>query len=160
MNTASFSKGSINAIVLMRIFIGWHFLYEGVLKLYNPGWTSKAYLMSAELIAPVFRWMASDSMIGIIDYFNIFCLLIVGFTLVLGYYEKLGAVFGVGLLLLYYLAHPAIPGASQIGTEGSYWIINKNLIEAAGLYIIYQIPTGVYFGLGIFKKSSSNVITQ
>ena len=56
---------------------------------------------------------------------------------------------------MYYLAHPALPGSSQVGTEGSYWIINKNLIEAAALYVLYNIPTSTYFGLNLLKKKNS-----
>jgi thiosulfate dehydrogenase [quinone] large subunit len=55
---------------------------------------------------------------------------------------------------MYYLAHPALPGTSQVGTEGSYWIINKNLIEAAALYVLYNIPTSTYFGLSSLKKKN------
>lgn len=155
-----FSNGPMRAVVLMRILIGWHFLYEGVLKMYSPTWTSKAYLMSAEILSPFYQWLGSDSMISLVDPLNKFILVIVGLTLVLGFFERVGAIAGIALLLLYYLAHPALPGLNQSG-EGSYWIVNKNLIEAAALYVVYLVPTGNYFGLGIFlKKSSSNPITE
>jgi len=147
------SRTGRNSLILLRLFIGWHFLYEGVLKLYNPAWTSKAYLSSAELLSPFFQWLASDGMIHLVDNLNIFGLMVVGLSLLLGYFERVGSIFGIRLLLMYYLAHPALPGASQAGTEGSYWIINKNLIEAAALYVLYQLPTGAYFGLHSLKKN-------
>ena len=78
----------------------------------------------------------------------------VGFSLLLDYFERVGIVFGICLLIIYYLAHPALPG-SQVSTEGSYWIINKNLIEAAALYVLYNIPTSTYFGLNLLKKKNS-----
>lgn len=155
------SKGPIRAVVLMRILIGWHFLYEGILKVYNPTWTSKAYLMSAELLSPLYQWLASDSRIGLVDNLNQYVLMIVGLALILGLFERIGAIAGIALLVLYYLAHPAFPGMNQSGTEGSYWIVNKNLIEAAALYVIYLVPTGKYIGLGIFsKKLSTHPITE
>ena len=86
--------------------------------------------------------------------------MVVGLSLLLGYFERIGSVFGICLLLMYYLAHPALPGASQAGTEGSYWIINKNLIEAAALFVLYQMPTGTYFGLQSLKKNSLNPKTK
>jgi thiosulfate dehydrogenase (quinone) large subunit len=146
----------MNAVVLMRLLIGWHFLYEGVIKLFNPHWTSKAYMLSAQGFGkPLFTWLGSDSMIGIVDTVNILCLIVVGVTLLLGYLERFGSLVGIVLLLLYYLAHPAFPGMDQTGTEGSYYIINKNLIEAAALYVIYLIPTAHYFGLKGFVKPAS-----
>ncbi len=158
----SFKNSQLNALVLMRLFIGWHFLYEGTLKLFNSNWTSKAYLLSAEgFMKPFFVWLGSDSMINMVDMLNIICLLLVGLTLLLGYLERTGAIAGIILLLLYYLAHPAFPGMVQVGTEGSYWIINKNLIEAAALLVIYQIPTANHFGLArLFKPASVETITS
>lgn len=151
------SKASNNAMTIMRVLIGWHFLFEGVVKFSNPAWTSKGYLLSAEMFKPFFQWLASDGMIGIADYGNIFILIFVGLTLVLGYMERPGAIVGIIILLMYYIAHPALPGYAQTGAEGSYWIINKNLIEAAALLVIYFNPTSSYFGIGRFSKSSSNL---
>jgi len=31
-------------LVILRIVIGWHFLYEGIAKIYTPDWTSAGYL--------------------------------------------------------------------------------------------------------------------
>ncbi len=156
MTTLNLSKGSANAVILMRLLIGWHFLYEGVLKLFNPEWTAKGYLMSADWLTGLFHWLASDGMIGITDFMNVLCLIAVGITLVLGLFERIGAMVGMMLLVLYYLAHPALPGSDPAGAEGSYWLVNKNLVEAAALWVVYSIPTSHKFGLGIFMKNKSN----
>ena len=34
-------------VTLLRIAIGWHFLYEGVVKLLNPNWSSAAFLIES-----------------------------------------------------------------------------------------------------------------
>lgn len=158
MTKSNFSKGQLNSLIFLRLFIGWHFLYEGVLKLYNPEWTSKAYLISAEgFLKSVFIWMSGEGMVGFIDTINIVILMFVGVALLLGFFEKPAAIAGFGLLFLYYLAHPAFPGLNQGITEGNYWIINKNLIEAVALLIIYFFPTSSYFGLqGIIKSTKTN----
>lgn len=161
MTTDNFEKNQRSAIVLLRMLIGWHFLYEAVVKIFNPNWTSKYYLLSAESFTkPFFTWLAGDGLIGMVDFLNILALVIVGITLVLGIFERMGAIVGILLLLLYYFAHPAFPGASQAGTEGSYFLVNKNLIEAAALYVIYLCPTGQYFGLrGFFSPASLKTIS-
>ena len=74
----------------------------------------------------------------------------------LGYFERPAAIFGIIILSLYYLSHPPFSSLTQIGTEGNYWIVNKNLIEAAALLVIFKIPTADHFGLqSLLKKSSS-----
>ncbi|MFY0689587.1 MAG: DoxX family membrane protein [Cyclobacteriaceae bacterium] len=148
MSNVELNKPQLNGVAFFRLLIGWHFLYEGVVKLHNPGWTSKGYLLSSQgWFRPLFEWMAGDGLISMIDFMNIFCLMVVGLALVLGLFERIGSIIGIGLLLMYYLSHPPFPGLSEAGTEGSYWIVNKNLIEAAGLWVIYQFPTGDYFGI-------------
>ncbi|MDF2157220.1 DoxX family membrane protein [Algoriphagus sp. CAU 1675] len=141
------------ALVIMRLLIGWHFLYEGVLKLYTPSWTSKGYLLSATYLESFFQSLAGESLISTVDTLNIVALLLVGATLILGFKTQLGSLIGIGLLLLYFLAHPPFPGYPQGPTEGSYWIVNKNLIEAAALLVIFLFPTSLSFGLErIFSK--------
>ncbi|MDH3795793.1 MAG: DoxX subfamily, partial [Flavobacteriaceae bacterium] len=67
-----------NSVTFLRVLIGWHFLYEGVTKLFNPDWTSMGYLASAK--GP-FNWlfsaMANDSIIGVIDVLNWLALIII-----------------------------------------------------------------------------------
>jgi len=145
--TINLSTAQISALVLLRLLIGWHFLYEGVIKLYSPSWTAKGYLLSATYMKSFFHWLAGESMISMVDTMNIAALLLVGIALVIGFKTKLASIIGIGLLLLYYFAHPPFPGYPQGINEGSYWIVNKNLIEAAALMVIFLFPTSTLFGL-------------
>ena len=70
MNIPKFNRVQASGLVVLRILIGWHFLYEGVIKAYNPSWTSRSYLLSASILKPFFAWLASDSLITVIDYLN------------------------------------------------------------------------------------------
>ncbi len=145
------------ALVLLRILIGWHFLYEGVIKAYNPAWTSKGYLLSASILKPFFAWLSGDSLISVIDNLNILGLMAVGIRLLMGIRVRWGCIGGMLLLLLYYLAHPPFPDLPQGPAEGSYWVVNKNLIEMAALFVIFQFPMTSVFGLEkIFSKNKVN----
>tara|TARA_Y100001949_G_C15857872_1_gene273637 strand:+ start:218 stop:715 length:498 start_codon:yes stop_codon:yes gene_type:complete len=156
MNSSKFFNEQLNAIVFMRFLIGWHFLYEGALKLFNPSWTAKGFILSSQgPFENLFTWMAAENVLPVIDFLNMAGLLAIGLGLILGYLERPAALFGVLLLSFYYLSHPPFSDLTQIGTEGNYWIVNKNLIEAAALVVIYKIPTAQYFGLkSLLKKSS------
>ena len=166
MNIPKLTKVQGYALVLLRILIGWHFLYEGVIKAYNPSWTSRSYLLSASILKPFFNWLASDSLISVIDNLNIIGLIVVGISLLIGIKIKWGCVGGVLLLLLYYFAHPPLPDLPQGPSEGSYWIVNKNLVEMAALFVIYQFPLTYLFGLeNLFTKnkvvtSKNKVVTS
>ena len=56
------------SVTLLRIFIGWHFLFEGVVKMYNPEWTSFGYLATAQgPFEGVFTMLLGDATIGWVD---------------------------------------------------------------------------------------------
>ncbi len=146
-----------HSVALLRVFIGWHFLYEGVIKIYNPDWTSFGYLATAQgPLRPFFVWMSQEPLIDWADSLNWIALMVVGITLTLGVFERLGALVAVFLLALYYLAHPSFPWLPQGIVEGSYWFVNKTLIELAACLVIYKFPTSDTFGLAyIFKKKKA-----
>ncbi len=124
--------------------------------MYNPEWTSFGYLASAQgPLKPFFSVLTNPSIIGWIDILNIVALLVVGITLILGVFERIGALVGIGLLALYYFAHPSFPWLAQLNVEGNYWFVNKNLIELVACVLIYNYPTGHFFGLGYLKKQQS-----
>jgi len=52
---------SVVLLVLLRISIGWHFLYEGVWKLVQPDFSAESYLLVAKgPLAPMFYAMVPD----------------------------------------------------------------------------------------------------
>ena len=108
-----------------------------------------------------FLWLTTDPLISIADWGNVIALTFVGLTLILGIFEKWGALVGACLLGLYYLAHPSFPWVTQLNVEGSYWFINKNLIELVACIVIYQIPTAEFFGLKrLFNKKEMKPKTE
>lgn len=133
----------------LRILVGWHFLYEGISKLLTPGWTAKLYLMGSNWIfADLFhRMAASDVTMKIIDFLNIWGLILIGFLLFIGLLVRWASVAGSLLLLLYFIAYPPIPGYT-FGTvnEGSYLWVNKNLIELFILLVFIALPPALFYG--------------
>ena len=148
-------------MLLLRILIGWHFLYEGIIKLIQEGgWSSEAYLKgSYGFLSGFYHWLASDpGMIQIIDFMNIWGLILIGTGLFIGLFIRVSAVSGILLLMVYYFAYPPFGEAyTGFGTVGHTWIINRNLIEALALIIIYKYPIREYSLMKFIslKKSKS-----
>ena len=46
-----YPKAVMWGLVILRVAVGWHFLYEGVTKLLEPNWTSAAYLAESNVMA-------------------------------------------------------------------------------------------------------------
>jgi uncharacterized membrane protein YphA (DoxX/SURF4 family) len=137
-------------LVLLRMGIGWHLLYEGLVKLVNPAWTSAAFLAESRwLLSGVFHWIASHpAALRVVDLLNVWGLVLIGLGLMLGAFSRLAAVSGIALLSLYYVASPPLVGLPSNGAaEGSYLIVNKNLVEMLALCVVAVFPTGGFFGL-------------
>jgi uncharacterized membrane protein YphA (DoxX/SURF4 family) len=135
-------------LALLRVGVGWHFAYEGLTKLLDPSWTSAGYLRTTQWVgADLFQWLANNpTALQVVDFLNIWGLLLIGGALMLGCLTRWVAVSGIVMLALYYIAHPPL-FANQMGVaEGSYLIVNKNLVELLALCVVAVFPAG-RFGL-------------
>ncbi len=165
----NFSTIQSTLLAVLRMVIGWHFLYEGVSKILIPDWSAGAYLQSSRWIfAGLFHWMASNAFVlQIVDFINMWGLTLVGLGLLLGLFTRVWAIAGIGFLALFYLANPPFVGTTfGIPQEGHYLLINKNLVEMAALAIVAVFPSGLFFGLDRFvqyfslKDNLNNLQTQ
>jgi thiosulfate dehydrogenase (quinone) large subunit len=153
----NYSNWQIFSLTFLRVLIGWHFLFEGLMKLFTPGWTAKSYLEgSVGPLSSFFKALASNATIlSIVDHMNEWGLVIIGLGLFIGLFEKPLKLAGILLLLLYYLAYPPFTGLIvNAPVEGSYWLVNKNLIEMAAILVLLFFPSGHITGIDsfIFKR--------
>jgi thiosulfate dehydrogenase [quinone] large subunit len=150
----------MTTIDVLRLMIGWHFLYEGLSKLTTPGWSASGYLLQSRgPFASFFRWMASDpGLLANVNLMNKWGLTAIGLGLILGCFTRLASLSGLVVILLFYLCNPPFVGLYySIPTEGSYLVVNKNLVEAAALAVIFATGSGRAAGLdriihGLLRK--------
>jgi len=150
MEAMKFSRGPMIAITALRVLVGWHFLYEGLTKLTAPSWSSAGYLKQARgPLADQFRWLATQpDMLANADLITMWGLTLVGLFLILGLFTRLASLAGIGFILLFYLATPPFVGYFySIPSEGSYLIVNKNLVEISALAVIFATGSGKFAGL-------------
>lgn len=151
------------SLVTGRVLMGWYFLYEGVVKLFNPNWTSFGFLKSAQgLLQNVFQNMAEHPvLLSIIDFLNIWGLILVGLSLMLGLLSRLSSIGGMVLVLLYYFAHPPIIAAQQLAVDIDHAVwVDRNLIFVALLAILYAFPTSHIFGLDRLLNNKKETINE
>ncbi len=157
MKHKKFSNTQKWALIILRVAIGWHFLYEGITKLLNPDWSALAYLMDSKgLFEGVFHMLAGNATaLNVVDFLNVWGLILIGAGLIVGLFTRTAIISGIVLLAFYFLSHPAIIGVSYaIPSEGSYLWVNKNLIELLALWVLLLFPTWKSVGLDrfVFEK--------
>ncbi len=134
-----------SALVALRLLIGWHFFYEGLAKLVSPYWTSASYLAESKwfLHGTLLDLASSPTAVTIIDALNEWGLLLIGLGLMVGLLTRWAAIFGVVVLVLYYVTAPPFVGYTYtMPAEGSYLVVNKVLIELAALLVLLAFPAG------------------
>jgi thiosulfate dehydrogenase (quinone) large subunit len=160
MESTMFARGPMIAITVLRVLVGWHFFYEGLSKLTAPSWTAAGYLKASKgPLADAFHSLAArPDLLGNADLVTMWGLTLVGAFLILGLLTRLASVAGMAFLLMFYLAAPPWIGYFYaIPSEGSYLIVNKNLVEVAALAVIFFTGSGRFAGLdriihGLFRR--------
>ena len=160
MEETKLPRAPMIAITVLRVFVGWHFLYEGLAKLTAPSWSAAGYLKQARgPFADLFRGLANQpNLLANADLITMWGLTLVGAFLILGLFTRLASLAGIGLVLLFYLCNPPFVGYFySIPTEGTYLIVNKNLVEVGALVVILVTGSGRFAGLdrilhGLFAR--------
>ena len=150
MDEMKLSRSAMIAITTLRVVVGWHFLYEGIAKLTSASWSAAGYMkVSRGPFAEIFKWIAGNpQLLDKANLITMYGLTIVGVLLILGLFTRLAAVGGIGFVLLFYLCNPPFVGYFySIPTEGSYLIVNKNLVEVCALAVILLTRSGLFAGL-------------
>jgi len=125
-------------ITIVRAAVGWHFLYEGLIKLFAAEWSAASYLNNTYgFLSGFYHWLAASPVrLGIVDFLNVWGLILIGLALFLGLCVRWASLAGAFLLTLYYFAYPPF-GITLLGGDGTVYIINTLFIEAAILVFFF-----------------------
>jgi uncharacterized membrane protein YphA (DoxX/SURF4 family) len=144
---------------ILRMSIGWHFLYEGVSKLIIQNWSSHSYLAnSTGPLSGFYHWLASAPVIlKVIDILNIYGLILIGIALFLGLFSRIASIAGAFLLTLYYFAYPPFGDSLFNIGEGHLFIVALALL----FFIFYnEKGYGIALFIDLIRKSRSQSEAQ
>jgi thiosulfate dehydrogenase [quinone] large subunit len=148
------------ALVLLRTLIGWHFAWEGFAKLWWPSWSRGGWplarwsaagsLKSATgPLADSYRALGESSWMPFFDMLIAVALLLTGLSLMLGLFTQTGLTIAFVSLMLLYVAHIPTLGVATLEAEGSYLLVDKNLVEAGAVLVLLVFRTGRIAGLDL-----------
>ena len=126
-------------ITILRVAIGWHFLYEGIAKILQGNWTASGFLLNTSgFFSGFYHWIAnSPTLLNISDFLNMYALLFIGLALFIGLFSRVAALSGALLLTLYYFAYPPFGNPLMSASDGHLFIVDKLFIEAAALLFLF-----------------------
>ncbi len=150
MEDTKLTRAAMVAITVLRVLVGWHFMYEGIAKLTSPSFTAASYLkMARGPFAGAFHWLAAQpNLLANADLITMWGLTVVGLLLILGLFTRLASLAAIGVLLMFYFATPPFIGYFYaLPSEGSYLLVNKNLVELGALVVVLLTGSGMVYGL-------------
>ncbi|MFW5706830.1 MAG: DoxX family membrane protein [Bacteroidota bacterium] len=150
MNKNTYTPTQLTMLVALRVAIGWHLMYEGVVKIMQPSWSSYAYLMDSKgWFSGLFQGMAANpGLMEVVDFLNVWGLTLAGFGLIVGIFANVSKIVAMIMLLFYFVAHPPLMTAEYLFPgEGSYLWVNKNLIELLAVAVLFVFPTAHIIGI-------------
>lgn len=131
---------------LFRVGLGWLIFYAGLIKVLDPKWSAKEYLMAAKTFPEFYRSLALDNIIAITNFLNEWGLILIGTSLMLGLFVRISTIFGALLMLLYYFPILNFPYAGKF-----YYIVDDHIIYALAFLTLFIIEAGKYWGLDSYR---------
>jgi thiosulfate dehydrogenase [quinone] large subunit len=131
-----------NAILALRLVLGWLFVYAGYTKIIAvPAFSAAGYLNNATSFKGIYSWFASAQNIGWVSFLNEWGLLLIGLGLIFGFWTKYASMAGILLMFLYYFAVPNFPYVSH------GFIVDDHIIYIIVFWLFIETNAGMYKGL-------------
>ena len=150
-------RGIGYAIAVARIALGWIFFQSGVQKILDPEWTAAGFLQFAipegNPFASLWAGMAGNALVDNLVQWG---MLLVGASLILGFFVRWAALWGAVMMVLFWMAS-LTGGLGQFFPLEHGWVIDDHLVYAALLYFLGAVGAGRILGLDARIEQSNFV---
>jgi uncharacterized membrane protein YphA (DoxX/SURF4 family) len=137
-------------IALLRMSLGWIFIYQGFLGFTNPEWSLKPYIQNAQTFPTFYAQVEQQPVLRYASYAFKSLYIFVGMLLMTGISARIASFVGCLMMLFLYFAKLNFP---YVGANA--YIINEYIINAIILLYLFLARHGEHFSIGkLFKKSS------
>jgi thiosulfate dehydrogenase [quinone] large subunit len=137
-----------SAVLILRLTLGWLFLYAGLTKVTNPEWTAKGFLEHANTFSGFYGWLASPEILPFIDFLNQWGLTLIGAALILGILVRCSAHLGALMMALYYFPGLTFP---KVGEHA--YLVDEHIIYIAAFLVLASMSSNHIWSLsGLFKS--------
>lgn len=116
---------------VLRVVLGWLFLYAGWHKISNSAWSAAGYLNGAKTFEGFYHWLASPGMLSFTNFINEWGLFIIGLMLIFGIWVRYAAIAGAIMMILYYFPILDFPYPNA-----NSFIVDEHIIYAAAFAFI------------------------
>jgi thiosulfate dehydrogenase [quinone] large subunit len=139
-------------ISLLRIGLGWVFLYQGIVAFRTPGWSVQQFIVNAQTFPQFYAKLLQAPMLGYVSLTVQILFVVVGIMLIIGLWSRISALLGILLMLFFYFPLLKFP---YVGNN--YLLIDEHIIYSLILAYFFVGGSSSSFKLkNLFKRSYSS----
>lgn len=136
------SKPRLASVFILRVLMGWMYLYVGIGDVLDPKFSAAGYIKSAKSFVWLYEWFLNPQVLPIVEFMVKWGLLLLGLSLVLGLLVRLSSYLGMALMFLFYLPILNFPLVGQHA-----FLVDEHIIYMAGLLVLASFRAGHIWGL-------------
>lgn len=142
--TTTRSNTEKSLLFLLRISLGWVFLWAGIRQVFmTSGWSAGQFLAGAKTFPAFFALFTDPTILPIISFLVKWGHLLLGISLMLGVAVRLSGTIGAVLMMLYYFPRLDFPYVGGV----QYFIVEYHLVYAMGYAYLAATRAGEVWGL-------------
>lgn len=135
-------------IFLLRVFVGWMFLYAGSWQILQH-YSAAGFLNHVKTFHDFFGMFATPSMLPITDFLMKWGHLLIGLSLVSGLMVRVSGPFGILIMVMYHFAHMDWPFI----VDHLSLFVDYHLVYATVIVYLIAHRAGHVWGLdGLFER--------
>lgn len=148
---ATMSTSEKTFVFVLRLLMAWTFLYAASHQVFDPGWSVVGFLKSTKTFHDLFAVFTTPSLAPVVTLLVEYGHLLIGLSLLVGLMVRVSTVFGMLLMLIYWMAHMDFP---YIENHNNF-IVDYHIVYAVILIYLFVKNAGRVWGLDqVVAKSS------
>ncbi len=130
-------------LFLLRLSMAWVFLYAASHQVLNSGFTVAGFLSSTKTFHGLFAPLTAPSIAPAVTFLVAYGHLLIGLSLLIGLMTRISAIAGIGLMLLYWMAHLDFPFVSNPNN----FLLDEHIVYALVLGLLIAAHAGHVWGV-------------
>lgn len=130
-------------IFLLRIALGWTFLYAASHQVFVADFSIVGFLNSTKTFHWLFQPLTAPAIAPVVSFMVAYGHLLIGLSLISGLMVRVSSAFGIFIMLTYWLAHMDFPYIS----DHNSFIIDFHIVDALVLGLLIATRAGHVWGL-------------
>ncbi len=125
-----------------RMLMAWTFLYSASHQVFVT-WSVSGFLLHTKTFHFLYAPLAGPTTAPILTFLVGYGHLLIGLSLLFGLFTRLGAAFGVAILMTYWTAHMDFPYIDDV----NFFIVDYHMVYSTALLFLIAHNAGQVFGL-------------